>query len=343
MGNIYQKTKKPTIKSVNATIILSIGLVALLIVIPMSISVGAADINITTVLEAILHFNPTETAHQIIYEIRIPRTLVGAMAGIGFALSGCIMQGMTRNPIASPEIMGVTSGASFAISLAFAFLPQLPYRYLILLSFIGAILASLITYIIGNMSEAGITHIRLALAGMAISSLLSSLATGISIFFNTSQDVVFWFTGSVSGVKWLHVIGLLPWITSGVIAAIFLSPAITILSLGEETAIGLGQNVKLIKILGTIVFVALAGSCVSAVGPVGFIGLIIPHITRFLVGTDYRFIIPCSAVMGGLFFLMSDIIARMINPPFETPIGVITSLIGIPFYLYLVRKNRGEL
>ncbi len=315
------------------------GLIALVFALAASISQGAADINLSTVWSAVFRFNPKLTHHQVIYEIRIPRALVGALVGAGFAVAGAIMQGMTRNPLASPNIMGINAGSGFAISIVFAFFPGMQYRYLILFSFVGAALGAFITYAIGSMAKGGLTPVRLALAGTAVATLLKSIASGISIYNKTAQDVAFWFAGSVAGAKWLHVYGLLLWIFIGLVVGMLLSRSITVLSLGEETAIGLGQNVVLVKMIGTVIVVILAGAGVSVVGPVAFVGLLIPHITRFLVGMDYRWIIPCSAVLGSLFLVSADILARMVHPPTEIPIGVITALVGVPFFLYLVRRK----
>ena len=326
-----------------AIMILMGGIIALIFALGISISLGAANIDLSTVWTAVFRFNPELTSHQIIYELRIPRALVGALVGAGFAMAGSIMQGMTRNPLAGPDIMGINAGAGFAISIAFAFFPGTPYKYLMIFSFVGAAAGAFITYTIGSMAKGGLTPVRLALAGTAVGTLLGSLASGISIYYKTAQDVTYWFAGGVAGSKWLHVQGLLVWVVIGLIVGMILSRSITVLSLGEETAIGLGQNIVLVKTIGTIVVVILAGAGVSAAGPVAFVGLMIPHITRFLVGMDYRWIIPCSAVLGSLFLVSADILARMVNPPAETPIGVITALVGVPFFLYLARRNGGDM
>ncbi|MBS3969252.1 MAG: iron ABC transporter permease [Clostridia bacterium] len=331
--------QKVTNRPVVAIIILAGGFIALAFALAASISLGAANISLSTVWTSVFRFNPELIHHQIIYELRIPRALVGALVGAGFAVAGSIMQGMTRNPLAGPDIMGINAGAGFAISIAFAFFPGMLYKYLMIFSFIGAAAGAFITYTIGSMAKGGLTPVRLALAGTVVGTLMSSLASGISIYFKTAQDVTYWFAGGVAGSKWLHVQGLLLWVVIGLVVGMILSRSITVLSLGEETAIGLGQNIVLVKTIGTIVVVILAGAGVSAAGPVAFVGLMIPHITRFLVGMDYRWIIPCSAVLGSLFLVSADILAKMVNPPAETPIGVITALVGVPFFLYLARRS----
>jgi iron complex transport system permease protein len=253
------------------------------------------------------------------------------------------MQGMTRNPLASPSIMGVTAGSSFLIAIAFAIFPAISYTGLIAFSFLGAALGTILVFGISSLSKGGITPVKLALAGSAITSLLSSLSTAIGIRFNVSKDISYWYAGGVSAVQMEQLIYVAPFVLAGLILAIILSRSISILSLGEDIAKGLGQNTGAIKFLGTITVLFLTGAAVSIAGMIGFVGLVIPHIARFLVGVDYRWIIPCSAVLGGLLLLVADIASRLLNAPFETPVGAVTAIIGVPFFLYLARKEGREL
>lgn len=305
-----------------------------------SVSVGAANIDIRTVWSAIFAYNPDLTAHQIIQEIRLPRVVVGVMVGACFAVAGAVMQGMTRNPLASPSLLGLNAGAGFFLVLAFAFLPGLSYSSLIVVSFLGAAFGASLVYGVGALSRGGLTPVKLALAGAAVAALLTSLTTGLVIYYDLAQDVLFYTAGGVQGVRWKQVVLLLPWFAAGIIGALVIAPNITILSLGDDIAVGLGQRTGLVKVCGTLVTLLLAGAAVAIAGGVGFIGLVIPHIARFLVGLDYRWIIPSSALLGGLLFVLSDLGARMVNPPFETPVGLITALVGVPFFLYLARRDR---
>ncbi len=326
-----------------ATIILFAGLIGLLLAIGLSVSFGAADIDFKTVWTAVFQFNPDITSHQIIQEIRLPRVIGAALVGACFAVSGSIMQGMTRNPLADSGLLGLNAGAAFMLAICFAFFPGLPYMIIILFSFLGAALGAGIVFGVGSLAKGGLTPIRLVLAGAAVSALLAALSEGIAIYFRIGQDLAFWYAGGVSGTKWEHLQIMTPWIAAALIGAIILSKSITLLSLGDEVAIGLGQRTGTIKLFGTIVVLILAGTAVSVVGAVGFVGLIIPHLTRFLVGSDYRWIIPCSAILGSLLVVLADFAARMINPPYETPIGALIALIGVPFFLYLARKGGKEL
>lgn len=326
-----------------AVVVLFGGIFALLMAIALSISFGAADIQLATVWTAVFQFNPDLTPHQIIREIRMPRVLGAAMVGACFAVAGALMQGLTRNPLADSGLLGLNAGAAFMLAICFAFLPGLPYMYLIMYSFLGAGLGVGIVFGVGSMSRGGLTPMRLVLAGAAVSALLGALSEGVALYYRIGQDLAFWYAGGVSGTKWIHLQIMSPWIIGAMIGAVILSRSITLLSLGEEVAIGLGQRTKSIKLIGMLIVLVLAGAAVSVVGAVGFVGLIVPHLTRFLVGHDYRWIIPCSIVLGGLLVVLADLAARMINPPFETPIGALIALIGVPFFLYLARKGGKEL
>ncbi|UQZ32478.1 ferrichrome ABC transporter permease [Paenibacillus sp. PK3_47] len=326
-----------------ATLILVGGLIALALGIAVSVSFGAAEIKLSVVWTAVFHFNPDITDHQIIRELRMPRVLGAALVGASFAVAGAIMQGMTRNPLADSGLMGINAGAGFALALCFAFFPNLPFMYLILYSFLGAGAGAGIVYGVGSIAKGGLTPARLVLSGAALSALLSALSEGVALYFQIGQDLAFWYAGGVAGTKWFQLKLMAPWVGAAILGAVVLSRSITMLSLGDDIAKGLGQRTNLVKLAGTLIVLVLAGSSVAVVGAVGFIGLIIPHLTRYLVGVDYRWIIPCSAVLGSLLAILADLTSRMINPPQEVPLGAIIALIGVPFFLYLARKERREL
>ncbi|MBU5437125.1 iron ABC transporter permease [Tissierella sp. MSJ-40] len=348
---IQTKTNKNEIENelkdkshpLTASFIIIGGLFALLIGMAVSVSFGAADIKIATVWEAVFHFNPDITEHIIIQELRLPRVLGGALVGACFAVSGALMQGMTRNPLADSGLMGLNAGAGFALAVCFAFFPGTPYLHLIFYSFLGAGVGAGLVYGIGSFARNRLTPVRLVLAGSAVSALLGALSQGIAIYFDVAQDLAFWTAGGIAGTTWLQLKIMFPWVAVAIIGSLIISRSITLLSLGEEVAQGLGLQTGMVKLAATIIVLMLAGAAVSVVGAVGFVGLIIPHLTRYLVGVDYRWIVPCSAVLGSLLVVLADLGGRMINPPYETPIGAIISLIGVPFFLCLARKERREL
>lgn len=326
-----------------ASLILTVGVFALTLAVGLSVSFGAAEITLDTVWAAVIHFDPNVTEHQIIQELRLPRVLGGAMVGACFAVAGAVMQGMTRNPLADSGLLGLNAGAGFALALCFAWFPSLPYMYLILYSFLGAGLGAALVFGIGSTAKGGLTPVRLVLAGAALSALLSALSEGIALHYRIGQDLAFWYAGGVSGTRWPHLHIMFPWIAAALLGAVMLSRSITLLSMGDDVAKGLGLRSGRVKLAGTVIVLVLAGAAVSVVGAVGFVGLIIPHLTRKLVGVDYRWIIPCSAVLGALLVVFADLAARMVHPPHETPIGALIALIGVPFFLYLARKERREL
>ncbi|SEO07333.1 iron complex transport system permease protein [Amphibacillus marinus] len=332
-------TKSPIKRSIVGIFIILFGLGLLVISMIASILFGAAEIELTTIWQSIVSYDVSLTSHQVVYELRIPRTLAAVAVGACLSVSGAIMQGVTRNPLASPSIMGISAGAAFMIALAFAFFPGTTSLGLMLSAFIGAGLGTTTVFGLSAFSRGGLSPVKLALAGTAISAFLQSLSSAIAIHFDVARDISFWFAGGVAGTRWATLEVIIPVVTIGLIGAMVLSRSITILSLSEEVAIGLGVEINHIRILAILVVLLLTGAAVSIAGTIGFVGLVIPHITRFLVGADYRWIIPCSAILGALLLVLADIGARMINPPFETPVGTMTALIGVPFLLYLARKG----
>lgn len=330
-------------RPVAATLILFGGSVLLLLAIGLSISVGAADIQLATVWEALLHYNGESIQHHIIQEMRLPRAIAAALIGAALAVAGAIMQGMTRNPMADSGLLGLNAGAGLGLAVCFALFPGTSFTMMMLYSFVGAAIGAALVFGIGFFSKGGMTPVRLTLAGAAVSMLLVALSEGIAIYFKVGQDLAFWYAGAVSGSTWMQIKIVAPWVTLGLLGALFLSKSITLLSLGDEVATGLGQRTGLIKAVSMVFVLILAGSAVSLVGAIGFVGLMIPHIARFLVGVDYRWVIPSSAVLGSLLMVFADILARMVNPPHEVPIAALIAVLGVPFFLYLALKQKGGL
>ncbi|MEW9096029.1 MAG: iron ABC transporter permease [Clostridiaceae bacterium] len=322
------------------TLYMIVGLVFLIIVIAGSISFGAAKMDVSTAWKAILEFNPDITEHQIIRTLRLPRTFGDVIVGASLAVAGAIMQGSTRNPLADSGLMGVNSGATFAIALCLAFFKEHTYFELSIFSFIGAGIGVFATYFIAALSKRGITPQRLVLSGISISMLFSAMSSFIGIKYNIGQQLSYWSAGGVASISWNDLMVVLPWFIVGIIVSVILSPSVTVLSLGEEVAKGLGQKTKIVKSIASVVVLILAGISVAIAGPIGFVGLIVPHIIRFFVGVDYRYIIPASALYGASFMVAADLIGRLVNRPYETTLGIIFSIIGVPFFLYISRKER---
>ncbi|OXS59253.1 ferrichrome ABC transporter permease [Cohnella sp. CIP 111063] len=326
-----------------AILIILGGIVALILGIGVSVTFGARDIRFVEVWLAVFQYNPDLTDHQVIQELRLPRVLGCVLVGSSFAVAGAILQGMMRNPLADSGLLGLNSGAGFALAVCFAFFPGLSYSYLVLVCFIGAALSAMFVFALGSIAKGGLTPVRLVLAGAALSALLTALSEGIALYFRIGQDLAFWYAGGVAGTRWIHLKVMAPWIALAIAGAIALSRSITLLSLGEDVAKGLGLRSGFTKFMGTVIVIVLAGSAVSAVGAVSFVGLLVPHFARKLVGVDYRWIIPTSAVLGAVLVVLADLAARTVRPGFETPIGALIALIGVPFFLYLANKERREL
>lgn len=316
--------------------------VLIVVVTLMSISMGTKSIALETIIDAIIRYDKENIDHQIIWTGRVPRALAVLFVGAFLATAGAIMQGVTRNFLASPSIMGVTDGSAFFITLAFVFLPGISSFNLVLLSMLGSLFGGALVFGFASIIKNGLSPVRLAIIGTVIGTFISSIGTAIAMYRQISQTITMWYNSKVHMVEMELIYLCVPIGMIGLILAISLARAVTITALGEDVAVGLGQNTRIVKLLSMLAVAILTGTAVALVGKIAFVGLIVPHIVRMLVGVDYRVIIPCSAVMGAFFLSGCDLISRYINFPFETPIGVVTALIGVPFFLYLIRRKGGE-
>ena len=323
-------------------VILLLSPIVIILAIVLSVIYGTKDININVIRDAFLNFDGENVNHQIIMYSRIPRVIGALLIGAFLAISGAIMQGMTRNYLASPSIMGVSDGSVFAITICMIFFPDTSSLNMILYSFIGSAIGAGLVFGLASLTPNGMSPVRLAIIGTITGSFLSSISAALSTYFQVSQNISFWYNAKLHQITPDKIKIIIPFAIIGIITSLIISKSITILSLGEEISISLGQNTKLIKIVAMGTVVILTGISVALAGKIAFVGLIIPHIVRFFVGSDYRWIVPCSGVMGAILLAFSDIISRFINYPFETPIGVVTSFIGVPFFLYLARTKGGK-
>ncbi|MDE8565070.1 iron ABC transporter permease [Anoxybacillus rupiensis] len=324
-----------------SALILWLSPVAMVFIIIASILYGAKNIDALTVWKAIVDFDPNNVNHQIVRHSRLPRVIGALLIGAFLAISGAIMQGMTRNYLASPSIMGVSDGSVFAITLCMIIQPGASSLEMIMYSLVGSAVAVGFVFWMASVLPNGMSPVRMAIIGTIIGTFLSSISAALSSYFQVSQDVSFWYNARLHQMD-PHLIKLaVPFAIVGLAIAIIISKSITILSLGEEISVSLGQKTMVIKALAIASVVILTGISVALAGNIGFVGLIIPHMTRFLVGVDYRRIIPCAGALGAIFLALSDILSRFLNYPFETPIGVVTALIGVPFFLYLIYTRGG--
>lgn len=314
-----------------------ISLIILFLIVLIALGYGAASTSFQDLYEAVVGKSGGQY-YNILREIRFPRVIAAFFVGAALAVAGAIMQGMTRNPLAEPGLLGLTSGANLALSLALAFIPGISFLMIMFSSFVGAGIGMLIVFGIGATSRNGLSPLKLVLAGAAVSLFLQAISSSVAILFNVAKNVSMWTAGGLISTSWDALI-IIPFIVVGLFIAILYSKQLTILSLNEELAKGLGQKTKLIKTVLMMVVIILAGTAVALIGNLTFVGLFIPHIVRKIVGADYRFIIPMSIIVGGIFMIGTDFISRMVIAPLEIPVVALVALVGLPFFLILVKKG----
>jgi iron complex transport system permease protein len=278
--------------------------------------------------------------HIIIQTVRLPRALIAAAVGASLAISGVLMQTLTKNPLASPGIFGINAGAGFVVVAGVTLFNVTNLQAFSGLAFVGAAIAAILVYTIGSVGREGLTPMKLTLAGAAIAAMFSSFTQGLLVVNEAAlEQVLFWLAGSVSGRKLETLVSVLPYLGIGWFAAILISKKMNILSMGEDVAKGLGLKTGLVKLAVGAIVILLAGGAVAVAGPIGFIGIVVPHITRSIIGIDHRWTIPMSAVLGAILLLAADISARYIIMPSEVPVGVMTAIIGTPFFIYIARRG----
>lgn len=314
-------------------------LIGLLLLASYSLTVGARHIPLPTIWKALVNYDPSQVDELLVQTLRVPRLLLTVACGISFGVAGALMQGITNNPMASPSIMGVNSGAALGLAVAMIFLPDSSLNVAVLFAFGGAALATVIIMALANRNGSRMSPVFLALAGTAVSAVLLAITQALVVFFDVAQDLSYWTAGGISGVRMPQVLLLWPWTLVGIIMAIGLSKSVTLLSFGEEMAIGLGGHMGRIRFLAGLAVLILCGSAVAIAGPIGFVGLVTPHMARQLVGIDYRKVIPITALLGAILLVGADLVARSVAAPFEIPLGAITALIGVPFFLYLANRK----
>ncbi|MET0786772.1 MAG: iron ABC transporter permease [Paenisporosarcina sp.] len=317
---------------------LGMSLILMIVLFGMALVFGAADTSVRDVLSAIFSTAPNDQ-DIMLREIRFPREVAAALVGAALAVSGAIIQGMTRNPLADPGLLGLTAGANAALAISVAFWPSVNYFGVMMTCFVGAAAGAILVFGFSSFHPEGFTTLRIVLAGATISAFLYAIAEGIGIYFKISQQVSMWTAGGMIGTTWNQVQLIAPIVLVGVVISLMCARQLTILSLSEEMAVGLGQRVRLIKSILFVLVIILTGASVALVGNLAFFGLMVPHIVRAIVGTDYRFVLPMSAILGSAFMLLADTVARTINAPYETPVAAVVAIMGLPFFLYIVRKG----
>lgn len=301
-----------------------------------SLTLGSVDISFSTIVHTLLG-NVQTTDEMVIWNIRFPRNIVGALVGANLAVSGAILQAVMKNPLADPGIVGVSSGAGLAGVIMLIFMPEASIL-LTPVAFVGAMLSAAAVYALAWKN--GIRPTRIILAGVAVSAFLGSGISALLVFYSDKvQGALLWMVGGLSARSWPQVETLFPYTILGLVLALAGCKALTILSLGDETARGLGVPVECVRFSMTAVAALLAAGAVSVAGLIGFVGLVVPHIVRLIIGTDYKYVIPGSAILGAGVLVFCDTLGRVAFSPIEIPAGIIMAFLGAPFFLYLLRRS----
>lgn len=319
------------------------GAAAVVLAAGLSLFLGSTAIAPDQVIAALLAPDMANQEHVAVLELRGPRTVGCILVGAAFAVAGALMQGVTRNPLADSGLLGINAGAAFALALCLALLPGMSFAGVVVASFAGAALAMGAVYGAVSFRRRTVDPVLLVLAGCAVGLFLTALAQGVAIFFNIGYSLTFWMAGGVAGIRADTLALAAPFMAVALVAACVLAPRVTVLSLGDEAASGLGVSVGRSRTLCLLVVLVLAGAAVALAGPVAFVGLMVPHVVRRLVGADYRVVVPASMVAGALFILLADVLARTLIAPSEVPIGVIFAIVGVPFFIWCTRREADDL
>jgi len=319
---------------------LLVSLAGLLAVAVASVGYGSKPIPMGEVFVAVLDFDGSND-HLIIRSLRIPRTLVGLGVGAALGLAGAVMQGVTRNPLADPGILGVNAGASLAVVIAIYVFGVGSLTGYVWFAFIGAAVVSVVVYGLGALGRDGATPVKLALAGAAVAAFLASITTAILIVDVATLDQYrFWVVGSIAGRDSTIAAQVAPFLVVGALLAFGAARSLNSMSLGDDIARSLGLRVGAARGVSALSVVLLCGAATAAAGPIGFVGLTVPHVARAICGPDYRWILPYSAVLAPILLLGADIVGRVVARPGELQVGIVTALVGAPFFIALVRRRR---
>lgn len=341
-GQLESPTSPGGLAATNArrTVGLLVVLGLLAVICLLSIAVGTEDIALKEVWNGLFAYDASSNA-VIIRELRVPRTVLGLTVGVALGVSGALIQAMTRNPLADPGILGVNAGAAFLVAIAVGVLGFSGIWSYIWFAFLGAILATVAVYTLGSMGRAGATPIRLTLAGIALAALLGGITSGMLLLDPDAFDKMrFWGAGSLSGRGLDITFAIGPFVILGLILAIVIARPLNAIALGDDLARSLGAKVESTRVIGVIAVTLLAGAATAAAGPIGFVGLMIPHMVRWFVGPDQRWILLYTVVAAPCLLLLSDVVGRIVVRPGELQVGIVTAFVGAPVLILLVRRKK---
>lgn len=305
-----------------------------------SVMLGTTEIAWPTFFEALIHYDPSRVAHIILFTERLPRAVIATLVGASLAIAGTLMQTITRNPLASPSILGINAGAMFFVVIAVSLLPlHAPADY-VWAALLGALVAACLVMLLSRGRHGELSPLRVVLAGVAVTAMFVSFSQGLLIIDRQSfESVLYWLAGSVSGRELSLVVPLLPLFGAALLLCALLIRHANALMLGDDMVKGLGMRAGTIKLLLGLVVILLAGSSVALTGMIGFVGLIVPHMARGIFGVDHRWLLPACALLGASLLLLADVASRFLMAPQDVPVGVMTALIGTPFFVHLARRK----
>ncbi|WP_380169575.1 FecCD family ABC transporter permease [Jannaschia sp. R86511] len=304
-----------------------------------SVLVGSRDVAWADVVAAL--GGSTDGFAEAAVAKRIPRTLLALLVGAALGVSGAVMQGVTRNPLADPGILGVSTGASLGVVVGLAFFGMATAATVVWVAIVSAGVTAVLVYVVGSLGRGGATPLKLALAGATTSAALSSLVSAVVLPRNDiAGGVRSWLVGGVGGGTYASIRQVLPFLLVGVVVCLLSARGLNSLALGDDLAAGLGENVALTRGTAAVGAVVLCGASVAVTGPIGFVGLVVPHACRLLVGVDHRWLLPFSALVGAALLTAADVLGRVVARPAEVDVGIITALVGAPFFIYLVRRRK---
>ena len=320
-------------------LVLLIGVAAITVL--LSLRFGSLTVTTTDAWNAIFNYQSNVYEQTVVRELRVPRTLIALAVGGSLGVAGAVMQGVTRNPLADPSILGISQGASLGVAIAVTYLGLSSPDEFVWFAFLGALLAALLVFAIGSAGKDSATPVKLALAGVVLTALLSAWTSTLLLLNRDTLDAVrFWVAGSVTG-RDLDVLAIVsPFMAIGVVACIFLGHQLNVLSMGEDNARSLGMNTSRTRLISLAFVILITGAAVAVAGPIGFVGLAVPHFAKAMIGSDFRWVLPYSFVLGVILLLGADIAGRLIVKPGELPVGIVTALVGAPFLIYLARSIR---
>jgi iron complex transport system permease protein len=320
---------------------LTAAVVVLLVLVCCSIAYGAKPMALATVWDALVHPDPALDDHIVVRSLRVPRTVLGVLAGAALGTAGAVMQGVTRNPLADPGVLGIEAGAALAVVVAIHALDVASLDAYVWFAFAGAAMASVAVYALGSSGRGGATPVKLALAGAALTALLTALTQAVLLLDVTTLDQFrFWIVGSLAGRDGSVARQVGPYLAVGFVLALGSARALNLLALGDDVARTLGQRVAIARAVAVLSVVLLCGGATAACGPIAFVGLTVPHVARAIAGPDHRWLLPWSVVLAPILLLGADVVGRVVARPGELQVGIVTALLGAPFFVALVRRRQ---